>query len=391
MKKSIYVMALGAFGIITTEFGVIGILPAIANDLHIGIEKAGWLLSGFALTVAVTGPFAMMASSRVNRRTIMAIVLLLFVISNIISALSADFTLLMIARIIPAILHPVFWSVSTVAASRLAAPGQSAKAVAVVMGGLSVATVLGVPMATYIADLLNWRCSFVMSGLINLVALIALLITVPSMPVTENVKLNSQLQGLKSRQLWINLVATVLMLAGMFSGYSYLADFLGKITKMNGIEISIMLLIFGSAGIAGNWLTGILMARNPLFTTRLFLVSLALVNVLAFSFGDSFGAMAGIVALWGFIHTGGFLISNLRTIAEAPDAPELAASLMVSFGNGGVTLGTVLGGFVISMWETRNITILSIALLGLAFALNFIRFPDAKDRLISEKDRSLVH
>ncbi|MEN0053317.1 MAG: MFS transporter [Mucilaginibacter sp.] len=391
MKKSIYIMALGAFGIITTEFGVIGILPSIARDLHITIERAGWLLSGFALTIAITGPFAMLATSRVNRRTTMAFVLALFVLSNLFSALANNFTMLMIARIIPAVLHPVFWSVSTVAAARQVAPEQSSRAVAVIMAGLSVATVVGVPMATYVTDLAGWRYSFVLSGIINLVAFIALLISVPSMPVSENVSLKAQLNGLKSRQLWVNLTATVLMLAGMFSSYSYLADFLEKITRMNGVQISVMLLIFGAAGIAGNWLTGILMSRNALLTTRVFLISLAMVNVLTFSFGGWFAPMTGIIALWGFIHTGGFLISNLRTTAEAPDAPELAASLMVSFGNAGVTIGTILGGLVIANWGTRDITLLSILLLGGTLVLSFVRFADAKSGSKTAVKPALAH
>ncbi|SDD35623.1 Predicted arabinose efflux permease, MFS family [Mucilaginibacter pineti] len=378
MKKSIYIMALGAFGIITTEFGVIGILPMIARDMNISIETAGWLLSGFALTIALTGPFTVLATASVNRRTMMSLVLFIFVISNILSAVSHSFTMLMVARILPAILHPVFWSVATVAAAKQVEPKDAPKAISVVLAGLSTATVLGVPLTTYVADLAGWRYAFVVSGVINLVACIALLTMVPSMPVKEKPSVKKQLKALNSKQLWLNLTATMLMIAGMFSSYSYLAEFLEKITHMNGAQVSLMLLVFGGAGIAGNWLTGIALSKNVLLTARTFILSLAAVHVMAYIFGGWFGPMAGILAIWGFIHTGGFLIGQIRTTTEAPDALELASSLMVSFGNAGVTLGTMLGGVAIAAWGVHELVWMSIPLLGSAYLLTFVRFADAK-------------
>src|ERR1700744_5570741 len=117
MKKSIYIMALGAFGIITTEFGVIGILPELATRFGITLEKAGWLISGFALTVALFGPFMTLLTARINRKVIMCAVLAVFVLSNALSAVASSFTVLMIARILPAFLPPVFWAVSASAAA----------------------------------------------------------------------------------------------------------------------------------------------------------------------------------------------------------------------------------------------------------------------------------
>lgn len=371
-------MALGAFGIITTEFGIIGILPMIARDMNISIETAGWLLSGFALTIALTGPFTSLATAKVNRRTIMVLVLFIFVISNILSAVSNSFAMLMIARILPAILHPVFWSVATVAAAKQVHPKDAPKAVSVVLAGLSTATVLGVPLTTYVADFAGWRYAFAVSGTINLVACLALLTMVPSMPVKETLSVKTQLKALNSKQLWLNLAATMLMIAGMFSSYSYLAEFLEKITQMNGAQISLMLLVFGGAGIAGNWLTGIALSKNVLLTVRTFLLSLAAVHALAYMFGGWFGPMAGILAIWGFIHTGGFLIGQIRTTAEAPGAPELASSLMVSFGNAGVSLGTMLGGFAIAAWGTHSLVWMSLPLLFTSYLLTFVRFADAK-------------
>jgi len=377
-------MALGAFGIITTEFGVIGILPTIAKAFSISIDTAGWLLSGFALTIALTGPFTTLLTAKINRKVMMCLVLAIFVLSNLLSAVAPNFTVLMIARILPAFLHPVFWAVATVAASKQADPKDAPKAVSVVLAGLSIATVLGVPITTYAADLFNWKASFILSGIINLIAFTALLLFVPSMPVKEHTSSSEQLKVLKKGQLWVNLFATMVMIAGMFSSYGYLAEYLGKVTKMGGGAISIMLLLFGGAGIAGNWLTGIALSKNVLVTTRIFMLSLILIHLLAYSFGGLFVPMAVIISVWGFIHTGGFLIGQTRSTSEAPEAPELAASLMVSFGNAGVTLGTLLGGIVITQFSVHEIVWMSMLLLLVAFGLSFVKV--GKKEIVNESE-----
>lgn len=373
MKKSIYILALGAFGIITTEFGVIGIMPTIAKEFNVSIDTAGWLLSGFALTIALTGPFSVMLTSKINRKLMMCLVLGIFVLSNIMSALAPNFTVLMIARILPAFLHPVFWAVATVAASKQVDPKDAPKAVSVVLGGLSVAAVLGVPITTYAAELFNWQASFILSGIINLIALAGLMAFIPSMPVKESVTPENTIKVLRRPQLWINLVATLIMIAGMFATFGYLAEYLGKISHMSGAHISLMLLLFGTTGIVGNWLTGIALSKNVMLTTRVFLLSLVAVHLLAYSFGGMFLPMAIIISIWGFIHTGGFLIGQTRSTSEAPEAPELAASLMVSFGNAGVTLGSLLGGYIIIQYGIQQVIWISIVLMAAAFGLTFVK------------------
>lgn len=381
-------MALGAFGIITTEFGVIGILPAIAREFNISIDTAGWLLSGFALTIALTGPFTTLLTAKINRKVIMCLVLAIFVLSNLLSALSTSFAMLMIARILPAFLHPVFWAVATVAASKQVEPKDAPKAVSVVLGGLSIATVLGVPITTYAADLFNWQASFLLSGVINLIAFAALAFFVPSMPVTEKTSTQNQLAILRKGQLWVNLVATLIMIAGMFASYAYLAEYLEKVSHMSGGQISLMLLLFGGTGIVGNWLTGIALSKNVLLTTRVFLLSLILIHFAAYTFGGLFIPMAIIISVWGFIHTGGFLIGQTRSTSEAPEAPELAASLMVSFGNAGVTLGTLLGGFIITAFGVREVVWISSLLLLITFGLTFVTI--GKKKTVTEAQQEAV-
>jgi DHA1 family inner membrane transport protein len=388
MNKSIYIMALGAFGIITTEFGVIGILPALVNEFHISIDTAGWLLSGFALTVALAGPFTNMLTAKMNRKTIMCLVLAIFVISNLLSAIAPNFTVLMVARIIPAFLHPVFWAVAMTAASKQAGPKDAPKAIAIVMAGLSIATVIGVPLTTYMADLFNWRASFILAAFINLFALAALAMYVPSMPVNEKqASPKSQLKILSSVQLWVRFLTSTVILAGMFATYGYLAEYLSKVSQMSGVQISIMLLVFGGTGILGNWLTGIALTKNIQLTSRVFLIALIAMHLLAYKLGGLFVPMVTILSVWGFIHTGGFLVANLHVINGIHGkALDFVNSLLPSFFNAGITLGTLLGGFVIAHYGVHNVIWMTVSLLLLSFGLSFVNVKEAQRKPADVKE-----
>jgi predicted MFS family arabinose efflux permease len=258
------------------------------------------------------------------------------------------------------------------------------------MGAISVGTVLGVPLTAYIADLINWEAAFIAAGIINLIALAALVTSIPSMPVTGKNIQRHQIRSLANPQLWVNLVATTIMIAGMFSTYGYLAEFLSKVSLMGGKEISLLLLLFGAASVAGNWLAGIFLSKNVMLTTRLFIVALIGVHILVYLFGGLFVPVTAIVTLWGLIHTGGFLICQTRISAEAPEAPELATSLMVSFGNAGFAMGAFLGGIVINSFGVHNVIWMSILLLlgtlGLSFV--FIRKRAAANAWVSALEKN---
>jgi len=373
MKNSIYVLALGAFGIITTEFGIVGILPTISRQFQVSIDTAGWLLSAFAITVAVSSPFITSFTTKINRKLLLCLVMSIFVFSNLISAFSSNFSILMVARILPAILHPLFWNISIAIAFK----NSGAKGVSTVMLGLSLATVLGIPLTTYAVDLFhNWQASFFLSSAISLIAFIGLLLFIPSIPADNSKSTQNQISVLKSPQLWLNLISTICTLAAMFSSYTYLTAYLEQITKMDGAQISIMLLLFGGMGTLGNWLMGLALNRNVLLTARLFLVSLITVQVLAYYLGGIFTPMVVIVSLWGMIHTGGFLVSNIRTTQSVPHhALEFVNSLLTSSFNIGISLGAFLGGVISAYYGVHYVLWVSILLLAVTFAMSFVSFP----------------
>jgi len=373
MKTSIYVLALGAFGIITTEFGIVGILPTISRQFDVSIDTAGWLLSAFAITVAVSSPFITSFTTKINRKLLLCLVMSIFVFSNLISAFSTNFTMLMVARILPAILHPLFWNI----AIAIAFKEKGAKGVSTVMLGLSLATVLGIPLTTYAVDLFqNWQASFFLSSAISLIAFIGLLFFIPSMPADQAISTKNQVKVLKSPLLWLNLISTIATLAAMFASYTYLTAYLEEITKMDGAQISMMLLLFGGMGTLGNWLMGLALNRNVRLTARLFLMLLVTVQILAYYFGGHYIPMVIIVSLWGMIHTGGFLVSNIRTTQSVPHhALEFVNSLLTSSFNIGISLGAFLGGIVSVHYGVHHVLWVSILLLSVTFILSFVSFP----------------
>ncbi|QXV63686.1 MFS transporter [Mucilaginibacter sp. 21P] len=377
MNRSIYILALGAFGIITTEFGVIGILPTISREFKVSLETAGWLLSAFALTVAISSPFITALTTKINRKFLLCLVLGVFILSNLLSAFSPNFTVLLIARILPAFFHPLFWNISLAVAFKQ----NGAKAVSVVMTGLSIATVLGVPITTYAADFFhNWQASFILTSMISTVAFLGLLFFIPSIPGNKEQGAKSQTHVLREPKLWINLVSTVLTLAAMFSSYSYLAGYLEKISQMNGAQISVMLLLFGSTGIIGNWLIGRAIAKNVMLTSRAFYISLISVQILAYYFGGLFIPMVIIISLWGMIHTGGFLVPNIRTTQSVPhSALEFVNSLLTSCYNIGISLGALLGGLMIASFGIHQIIWMSVPLLLLAYGMTFVVGPGPRE------------
>jgi predicted MFS family arabinose efflux permease len=371
MQLAILILALSAFAINTTEFGIIGILPMIAKDLQIGIDQAGGLVSLFALTVAIAGPPLTLLTQRMDRKRLFIAILGIFTIANLIAAWAPNFGWLTIGRVIPAIGLPVFWAVATVTAAQLVTEKQRSRAVAMVFAGLSAATVLGVPLGAFLAEAFGWRFSFLGMAGLCLLGLAGISWGLPKVPPQAQVGIKNQMQVLRRPALWIGLLSNSLMLAGMFTPYTYLAEFLTQVTRLDGQWVSAILLLFGVMGLAGNWLAGQGLDRQPLRTTRLAMLGLAIVLALTLQAGASLPLMFPLLLLWGLVHTGCFVITQVRAISLAPEAPELAGSLNVSICNIGIALGSALGGWVIRTIEIRTIGGVGAILLLLAVSLTW--------------------
>ncbi|MGW8956509.1 MFS transporter [Paenibacillus sp. NPDC055715] len=369
----IMILALGVFGIITTEMGIIGVLPQVTQKFNISTSRAGWLVSVFSLVVAISGPFLTLIVSGINRKVILLTAVLSFVISNMVYAFTTEFDVMLIFRILPAIFHPVFFSVALVTAAKLVPPEKSSKAVTKVFAGITVGFAFGVPLTSYLAEKISLEAAFLFGAVVSMIAFTGILIWLPSMPVKEKMSYGKQLGILRKPQLWFNIVTVIFIFAAMFSVYSYFAEYLGEVTHMNGSWISIMLMVFGIIMIFGNFLFGGLLHKNLIKTVLMFSLLYVIIYLFIYYLSSSFLLMIVVVLIWGAVHSGGLIISQAWLTAETKEAPEFGNSLFVSFSNLGITIGASIGGWFISHFGIHQLIWSGIMFTLLAFLTIIIK------------------
>ncbi|MDH6427095.1 MULTISPECIES: MFS transporter [Paenibacillus] len=374
----IIILALGVFGIITTEMGIIGVLPQVTQKFNISTSQSGWLVSIFALVVAISGPFLTLLASGINRKIILLTAVLIFAISNIVYAYTTMFEVMLIFRIIPAIFHPVFFSVALVTAAQLVPPEKSTKAVTKVFAGITVGFAFGVPLTSYLADKISLEVAFLFGAVVSIIAFLGILAWLPSMPVKEKMSYGKQLGILRKPLLWLNIVAVIFIFAAMFSVYSYFAEYLGQVTHMNGSWISIMLMTFGIIMIFGNFLFGSLLHKGITKTVIMFPLLYAVTYLFVYYLGSYFLPMVVIIIIWGAVHSGGLIVSQAWLTTEAKEAPEFGNSLFISFSNLGITIGTAIGGWFISHAGIHQLIWIGIMFSLLAFLSIIIKIKISK-------------
>lgn len=347
MKKYAYIGCLGFLAVITTEFGIIGILPQVAEHYKISIDKAGYLLSAFALVIALTGPFMTLLASGFDRKKVMLASIFIFLITGIVSSFSPPFWLLMLVRILPAFLQPVYIATALAVAVSQADKKRENELMSIVFSGVAIAMVTTVPFATWLASLWSWEYSFMVQAIVSIVALTGIYFVLPSMPVKEKKSYGSQLKILTQPTFITSTLMNFFMITAWFSTYSYFAEYLNKARGMDTTMVSYMLFLFGIIGVFANWMAGKMLNKNIVKTTAFFLSGTILVPILLyFSDGSDLATMV-VIGIWGFLYSPSFLNASTYMISSAPKSLEFANSLATSFGNLGVTLGTTVGGWMI--------------------------------------------
>ncbi|MEM5008472.1 MFS transporter [Priestia megaterium] len=369
----ILILTIGVFGILNTEMGIVGILPSLADHFQVSISKAGLLVSLFALAVAVAGPTMPLLFSGINRKKVLLLVLGIFVLGNIVSIFTSNFTILLIARVIPAFLHPVYISIALTVAATSVSKEEAPKAVSKVMMGVSAGMVLGVPITSFIADTTSIEMAMLFFTIVNAVAFIATMIFVPSMPVKERLSYGSQLSVLKKSITWISIFTVLFINAAIYAVNSYLAEYLETITNISGKTLSLMLFVFGGASIIGNIVAGKLLTKNARKSVVSYPFALVVVYILLFFLGQFTIPMALIVLVFGIVFAIGSNICQYWITSAAPEAPEFSNGLFLAASNLGVTTGTSVGGLIISGMDTHYIVFGGILFLILSLVFILMR------------------
>lgn len=385
--RSLFFIALGLFGLYAIEFGVVGILPAIVARYGVTVARAGWLVGLFALVVAMCGPFMVLWLSRYARRKVLAGSLFVFAACSVLSAWAPNFAGLMALRIVPALLHPVFFSLAFAAAVSLYPKERAAHATAMAFVGTSMGLVLGVPITAWIAARFSYEASFLFCAAVNAAAGIGLLAMLPD-AARRHAPAQATPAGrpsaiLRKPPLWLNLIATVFIFATMFSVYSYAAEYLAREAGMRGEAISALLVVFGIGGVAGNLIAGRLLRKSLARTALLHPAVLGGAYLVLYACGNaSFVTMIAVCLLWGAAHTSGLIVSQMWLASAAPAAPEFATSLYISAANLGVMAGSAAGGWCIAalgmtgaLWSGWLFAVLATLCMALKLML-FGRKPD---------------
>ena len=347
----IAILTLGVFGIINTEMGVVGIIPQIAERFDVTVSTAGLCVSVFALVVSVAAPVLPLLFSGINRRTMMLAALILFVASNILSMVTDSFAVLLAARALPAFLHPVYVAMAfTLAAA--ATKDDPSRGIARVFVGVSAGMVLGVPMTTFVTTHWSYEAAMGIFAVINTVVLVATFFLVPDMPAKQH-NPGHQLRVLKKPSLWLGVTAFTCINGAMFGFFSFMSEFLHKVSAFSFDAVSSVLLAYGIANIVGNMLAGRVFGHYKKFFTQAGPAVMLMLYVLLYSFSASSIATAALVVLLG-ICAGFINISGQYMISSAArEAPDFSNGLFLTAANFGTAMGTMLCGIFISLQGTR--------------------------------------
>ena len=363
---AIVILAIAAFVIVTTEFLIVGLLPALARDLGIAVTSAGQLVTLFAVVVMVCGPFLTAALAHVDRKRLFIGILLLFAAANGLAAVAPNIWVLGIARLVPALALPVFWGTASDTAAQIAGADKAGRAVSTVYLGISAAMLFGIPLGTLASDAIGWRGAFALLAALSLVIAVLMMVSMPTVRASAAVSMREQAGILKDRRFLANVGLSVLVFTAMFTGYTYLAATLEQSAGVAPAQVGWWLMGFGAVGLLGNWLGGLWVDKKPLATTAVFCLLLAAGMAASMAFAGLNLGFAAALAVWGVANTALYPVCQIRVMKAASKAQALAGTINVSAANGGIALGAIIGALAIASWGPGQIGYVSAAIAVLA-------------------------
>ncbi|AIT07455.1 MFS transporter [Sphingomonas taxi] len=366
MKPDIGLIALavGAFGIGVTEFAPMGMLPVIAGSLGVSIPAAGMLVSAYAMGVLIGAPLMTLTTGRIDRRTLLIGLMGIFTLGNALSALAGGYWLLMAARVVTSFNHGAFFGVGSVVAASLVPPERRAGAVAAMFSGLTIATIGGVPLATWAGEVLGWRTAFAGIAVIGAVAMVSLRLALPPLPAPTGGDMRDELRVLTRGPVLAALALTVVGASAMFTVFTYIVPILREVTHGSTGFVTAMLVLYGIGLTIGNTIGGRLADRS--IERTLIASFVAIVAVLVAFAGLMHWPLPAAVAIliWGVASFAIVPPLQMRVMQAAADAPNLASAMNIGAFNLGNAIGAALGGGVIG----AGLGLPAVSLAGAAMA-----------------------
>ncbi|MFK0309845.1 MFS transporter [Pseudomonas sp. NPDC090233] len=371
--SSILILTIAAFAVLTTEFIILGILPGLARELDISIAKAGQLVTVFAFTVMLVGPFLTAAISHWDRKKLFLAIVLIFAVSNGLSAVATNFWTMAFSRILAAALLPVFWGTASESAAQLAGKGNEGKAVAQVYMGITAAFVFGIPLGTLAATTVGWRATFMLIAGLCLVIALLMWMFMPSLPsAPKRAAGERQSVILQDPKFLLHVLLSVVVFTAMFSAYTYLADILERLAHVPSAQVGWWLMGFGAVGMLGNALGGRLVDRSPLGATVLLLALLGAGMACVAPAIDTLWLLLVALGAWGIAYTALFPVCQVRVMSAGSKAQALAGTLNVSAANGGIGIGAAIGGTTIEHMGLASLGGVGAVIAALATVLALV-------------------
>ncbi|MET9373613.1 MFS transporter [Streptomyces sp. NPDC002992] len=356
---------LGIFSIVTTEILPIGLLTSIGSSFTISDGMAGLMMTMPGLLAAVSAPVVTVATARIDRRLMLGTFILLLALANFLAAVAPSYWLVLVSRVLVGVTIGGFWSIGAGLASRLVPAESVGRATAVIFSAVPLGSVLGVPLGTFIGDVAGWRAAFLVMGLLTLCVFVMLLLVVPPLPADEPTRPSALTGMFRSVNTRFALVMTFLVVLAHFGAYTYVTPFLEQVTHVSTGLITVYLLVYGAAGIVGNFLGGSTVARYPRGTFAAAALMIAGATVLLPVLGkDDLGAVA-LLVLWGVAYGAVPVCSQTWFAKASPDSPEASSVLFTASFQATISIGSLVGGVVVD----RSSPSMVMTLAGTAAAL----------------------
>ncbi|MBF6180786.1 MFS transporter [Nocardia otitidiscaviarum] len=381
--SAVAAVTLGIFALMTSELLPVGLLTPVAADLRVSAGVAGLMVTVPGLVAAVSAPLVTLATGRIDRRVVLAVLVGLVGAANLASAFATDFTLILLARVLIGISVGGFWALAGGIALRLVPPRHVTRATAVIFGGVETASVLGVPTGTLLGDLSGWRVAFAAVGVLGLTSLVCIVLLMPNVPAQRTLVLGDLPRVLTTNAgVRAGIALTFLVVTGHFLAYTFVRPVLLSHGVDDGV-IGALLLAFGIAGICGNFIAGALIAKYLRHTVGGLAVLLA-VGMLTLLTVDHTAATAAVtLVVWGLGY--GAVPVTLQTwiLDTAPQDPEAASSMYVSAFNLSIAFGALFGGLAVNELGAGSVLWLGTALaLGALLVVRPRRARRASQRLV---------
>ena len=369
---AILALAIGGFGIGTTEFAMMGLLPNVAEGVGVSVPMAGHVISAYALGVVIGAPLLVAVSAKMRRKTLALALMALFTVGNLLSVLAQDYATLLVTRFIAGLPHGAFFGVAAVLAASLVAPTKRGRAISMVMMGLSVSNVLGVPLATFVGQQYGWRWLFILVGIIGIITMVCIYAFVPNQKAQADASLRKELSALRRGQVWLTLLIGVVGFGGFFAVYTYVANTMTDVAGFSSNFLPVIVGLYGLGMVAGSYIGGRMADWSVMGSIYLMMGFIAAILVIyAASVHIQWMALLMIFVIGS---SGSMLVPSLQTrlLDVSPGAPTLASSLNHSALNMANALGAFVGGLVITWgwgYTAPALVGAGLAVLGLGIAL----------------------